>query len=239
MTWDEFIAIPNGQRVYNNGWDQCVALANLYNELVIGNAFVPVGSAYQWYTAFDDYAQLRNCYVRLPASANPMPGDIFVSRGGIYNSVDGHIGVVIRAWNGSTFGTKEQNAENNRYVYQMYNRSKGNMLGYLRPKQNPVVGRLGDKFMRLTWSSTDGKGYLVTDDGFYYLSDMGQYNLFKRLINATTDAPDAFNNSEIEFMNKVLQSLAKRNAGSATVAEVDYAKIAKSVNDDAARRLTQ
>ena len=138
MLWDEFVAIPNGTRILNHNFDQCVALANLYHEQVIGGAFVPVGSAYQWSTDFSRYLQLTSNYTQLPAHANPEPGDIFVSRGGIYNSRDGHIGVVVRSWNGSTFGTKEQNAENNRYVYQTYNRTKANMLSYLRPKQSPI-----------------------------------------------------------------------------------------------------
>jgi hypothetical protein len=235
MLWDEFVAIPNGTRILNHNFDQCVALANLYHEQVIGGAFVPVASAYQWSTDFARYLQLTSNYTQLPSHANPEPGDIFVSRGGIYNSTDGHIGVVVRSWDGSTFGTKEQNAELNRYTYQTYNRSKANMLGYLRPKNNPTRTAQKEKFMRLTWSSTDGKGYLVTEDGFHYLSDMGQYNLFKRLIDATTAAPDSFNNGEIEFMNKVLRDMAKRNASAG--AATDYAALAKAVNDDAAKRM--
>lgn len=138
MTWDEFLALPNGTRVLNHSFDQCVALANLFHEQVMGAAIVPVGSAYQWSTHFTGYPQLFNTYTQIPASADPQPGDIFVSKGGIYNAIDGHIGIVVRAWDGSTFGTKEQNAERNRYVYQTYNRTKANMLSYLRPKKSPI-----------------------------------------------------------------------------------------------------
>ena len=96
-----------------------------------------------------------------------------------------------------------------------------------------------EKFMRLAWSSTDGKGYLVTEDGFYHLPDMAHYELFKRLMKSTPDTPDAFNNTEIEKMNGVLQTLAKRNASfnGTVTAQVDYTKIAKTVLDEEARRL--
>lgn len=110
---------------------------------------------------------------------------------------------------------------------------------------NPQPSNFGDisngmeKFMRVTWSSTDGKGYLVTEDGFYHLPDMAHYNLFVRLIKSTPEKPDSFNNPEIEKMNGILQTLAKRNATfSGTVtAEVDYNKIAKTVLDEEAKRL--
>jgi hypothetical protein len=58
-------------------------------------------------------------------------GDIFVASAGLYDSSNGHIGVVIRAWNGSSFGTMEQNG-GARYVAR-YDRSMANMDGFLRP----------------------------------------------------------------------------------------------------------
>ena len=75
----------------------------------------------------------------------------------------------------------------------------------------PYIGsggskQLGDKFMRLT-NDTGGKGYLVTEDGFYWLEDMNVYNLFKRLIDSSTAAPDKFTRAEIERMNSVLAAL--------------------------------
>lgn len=232
MSWAEFLAIPNGYRVLNNGFDQCVALANLYHQEVIGGGFVGVSSAHQWYTNFDNYATLHDKYVKLGPGENPQVGDIFVSRGGIYNAQHGHIGVCVANWNGSTFGTKEQNAERSRYVYQTYWRSKANMFGYLRPKAN--VSSIGDKFMRVTWDTT-GTAWLVTEDGFYGLSNIQLYNLFVRLINSTPAAPDRFNRQEIDMMNEVLRSLAQSNAGKGGA--VDVAAVAKAVNDDAARRL--
>lgn len=138
MLWDEFYNIPNGQRIFNNGFDECVALANLYHQSVLGGSFVPVKSAYQWWTEYGRYAQLSNIYDRLSVDDNPRAGDVFVARYGMYDAPNGHIGVVVRDWDGSTFGTKEQNAERNRYSYQIYNRTKANILGFLRPKTNPV-----------------------------------------------------------------------------------------------------
>lgn len=138
MRWEEFVGIPNGKQVHNHGYDQCVALANLYHEQVIGGAFVPVASAYQWWTDFQRLGMLYDRYTQIPVGDSPRAGDVFVARNGMYNARDGHIGVVIRDWDGQTFGTKEQNAEQNRYVWQTYNRSKANVLGFLRPKTSPL-----------------------------------------------------------------------------------------------------
>lgn len=65
---------------------------------------------------------------------------------------------------------------------------------------------IGDEFMKLT-SDTNGKGYLATEDGFYWLEDMNVYNTFKRLMKSTPDAPDKFTRAEIERMNSVLAAL--------------------------------
>lgn len=133
--WNEFNAIPNGTRVLNHGWDQCVALANLYNESVVGGSFVPVGSAFQWWTEFDYHATLRDNYTR---SAVPVAGAIFVSRYGLYDAPNGHIGVVTGVNSNGTFNTMEQNAGTWRYVGR-YTRNYQNMLGFLIPKKNPAA----------------------------------------------------------------------------------------------------
>lgn len=135
MNWNEFNAIPNGTQVLNHGWDQCVALANLYNEGVVGGGFVPVGSAYQWWTDFDYFPQLYQNYTR---SGTPVAGAIFVSRYGLYDAPDGHIGVVTSVNSDGTFNTMEQNAGTWRYVGR-YTRDYTNMLGFLIPKNNPAT----------------------------------------------------------------------------------------------------
>jgi hypothetical protein len=136
-TWAQFSSIPNGTQVLNHGWDQCVAVANKYHEEVVGGSFVPVPSAFMWWTNFSSYATLVNNYFQVAPGDNPQAGDIFISRYGLYNAPHGHIGVVIRGWDGSTFGTLEQNAGTWRYTGR-YNRTKQNMLGYLRPRKNPA-----------------------------------------------------------------------------------------------------
>lgn len=136
MNWDQFTSLPNGTRVFNHGWDQCVALANLYHESVIGGSFVPVSSAYQWWTDFGSYPTLFRNYRK---SHIPVRGAIFVARGGIYNLPDGHIGVVTSVNSNGTFNTMEQNAGTWRYVGR-YTRSMANVYGFLVPNTNPAGG---------------------------------------------------------------------------------------------------
>jgi hypothetical protein len=141
LTWDAFNSIPIGTRIFNGNADQCVALANLYHQGVNGGSFVPVGSAFQWWTNFSLYSTLTSLYTKIGASQDPQPGDIFIAIGGVYNNEHGHIGVVNTKFDGSTFGTIEQNTEVNRF-YGKARRSKANMLGYLRPKNNKAGGEI-------------------------------------------------------------------------------------------------
>ncbi|TFD47564.1 hypothetical protein E3T46_17360 [Cryobacterium sp. Hh11] len=116
------------------------------------------------------------------------------------------------------------------------------------------------KSMYLAWD-TNGTGYLVTDQGWFGLPSMQYYDLFKRLLNSTADAPQTFNKLETDMMNNVLRGLSLNNNTQAAaptidagaiakvVAEavrsqigdvnvtIDEAAIAKAVNDDAAARL--
>lgn len=63
-----------------------------------------------------------------------------------------------------------------------------------------------EQFMRITYS-TDGKGWLATEDGFYWLEDPAILNLFVRLINSSPGAPDKFTPQEITRMHGVLDKL--------------------------------
>ena len=131
-TYADFANIPNGTRIFNYGYDQCVALANHYHQDVIGGSFIPVNSAYEWWTG--SWGNVNALYTK---SATPVAGAIFVARGGIYNSVDGHIGVVLGV-SGGSIQTIEQNGGTWRYVGH-YTRPLGNgILGYLIPKNNPA-----------------------------------------------------------------------------------------------------
>lgn len=133
--WAEFTAIPNGTEVFNHGYSQCVALANRYNEEAVGGAFVPVASAFQWWTERDALPQLRDTYF---ASAAPVAGALFVARGGIYDARDGHIGVVTGVNADGSFTTMEQNAEQ-RFVGRYTRVNGAEVLGFLVPRPNPAV----------------------------------------------------------------------------------------------------
>ena len=135
MKYADFVKIPNGTQVLNHGFDQCVAVANLYHESVIGGEFVPVASAYQWWTSFGAYPTLLKHYT---PSNTPVAGAIFVSRYGLYDAPNGHIGVVTKVNPNGTFNTIEQNAGTWRYK-GTYVRDMQNMLGFLIPKNNPAA----------------------------------------------------------------------------------------------------
>jgi len=184
MTPTQFFAIPNGTRIFNHDYDQCVALANEYHEGVIGGAFVPVESARQWWNQFTDYPQLTSKYTQVAVSGAPKRGDIFVAYKGGYDAIDGHIGVVERDWDGVTFGTIEQNAGSGaaRWAYR-YNRSKQGVLGFLRPQGvTPTV--IGDEEVKLIWSDPaqggDGSIALVGEFTFTPVGNMDQVTAFAK-----------------------------------------------------------
>lgn len=132
--WATVTGLPTGSRIFNHGFDECVALANWYHEGILGGDFVPVNSAHEWWN--NSYNQIDAIYTR---SAHPAPGALFVARGGIYNTPHGHIGIVTAVHDNGTFSTLEQNAEGHRYV-DRYTRSTRNVLGFLIPKHNPAGG---------------------------------------------------------------------------------------------------
>jgi len=194
LTPEQFFAIPNGEQVFNHGADQCVALANEFNEGVIGAPFVGVDSAFQWWTEFSRFPGLVANYT--PVTDSPQYGDIFVGRYGIYNSADGHIGVVARSWDGSTFGTMEQNTGSGamRYVWR-HDRDMRNILGFLRPiNQQPFNPATGKK-------RKDMMFVIVAETGIGVV--LGEYSILE--INPATD-PTEFAASEAIWgagMNRV------------------------------------
>jgi hypothetical protein len=132
MSWDEFVNIPDGETVYNHRAAQCVALANQYNEGTLGGGFVQVDCALDWWTN-PNVADVHGFY---RITDNPQAGDIFIGSYGAYDPVNGHIGVVVRSWDGSTFGTMEQNV-GGEWVSR-HNRPMDNIDGFLRPINSPV-----------------------------------------------------------------------------------------------------
>jgi hypothetical protein len=133
MSWGEFLSIPDGTEVFNHGASECVALANQYNEGVLGGGFVMVGAAKDWW--FNQNVSNVHGFTRI--DSNPQVGDIFIASGDIYDNRFGHIGVVVRAWDGSTFGTMEQNAGIPNAVSR-HNRTMANVDGFLRPINQAV-----------------------------------------------------------------------------------------------------
>lgn len=137
MSWGDFNEIPNGTEIKNHHYSQCVAVANLYSEAVLGNDFVQVNSAYEWWTLRYVNSILLNQFY---PQGSPTVGSIFVSLGGIYDPVHGHIGVVTAVHGDGTFDTMEQNTGPwypQRYLYR-YRRSMTNILGFLNPVNNPA-----------------------------------------------------------------------------------------------------
>lgn len=132
QAYNNFVAIPNGTRVFNHGFDQCVALFNEYNELVVGAPFPPVASAYQLWTDFASLGIARHYTKQMEARV----GDVFIAKGGIYDGVHGHVGIVTGVTE-TTITTMEQNAGTWRYVGR-YTRGMANIYGFLRPNNNPA-----------------------------------------------------------------------------------------------------
>lgn len=137
MNWEQFTSIKNGTRIYNHGFDECVALANLYHESVLGGKFVPVAAAHQWWTTRQ--ANIDAIYTR---SSVPVVGAVYVSRGGIYNAPFGHIGVVTGVNANGSFQTIEQNGGQWRFVGKYTRKNDSSVLGFLIPKKNPANQKL-------------------------------------------------------------------------------------------------
>ena len=134
--WYGFAATSNGTRIKNHGYDQCVAVANHYHENVQGFSFIPVDSAYQWWSMFNLFPELYKNYRK---SSRPVAGAIVVWMGSGWNAQHGHIGVVI-AVSGSSFTTLEQNVYGARYTTR-HTRSihDGGLQGFLIPVHNPAA----------------------------------------------------------------------------------------------------
>lgn len=167
MNWDEFTSLPNGKEVYNHFANECVALANLYHEDVIGGTFVWVPSAYMWWDRFSEWKTLRDNYVQV---GSPVAGAIFVSQGGIYNQFHGHIGVVTRVHPDGTFDTMEQNAGTWRFVGR-YRRDLTDVLGFLVPHKNPA-----ENLETTTEEVVEDVPTREDSDGMYIYLDRGAPN---------------------------------------------------------------
>lgn len=134
MSLSEFENIPDGTTIYNHGASECVALANQFNEGVLGGGFVMVGAALDWWT--NQNVAAVHGFERI--TENPQHGDLFIASCEIYDCTFGHIGYVVRGWDGSTFGTIEQNAGIPNAVSR-HNRTMANVDGFLRTVRQDIV----------------------------------------------------------------------------------------------------
>lgn len=174
LTWKQFNEIPNGTQVINHGWDQCVALANLYHESVIGGSFVAVPSAYMWWTQYSSWKTLTDNY---RTSQTPVAGAIFISRYGLYDAPNGHIGVVTSVNHNGTFNTMEQNAGTWRHVGR-YTRDMRNILGFLVPRSNPATTNQGQAEKPATPSQKIRKRNEESEDMVYIFHKVSGVNHF-------------------------------------------------------------
>jgi LysM repeat protein len=133
MSLSEFENIPNGEVVFNHGASECVALANQFNEGVLSGGFVAVGAAKDWW--FNENVASVHGFERI--TENPQHGDLFVASCEIYDCQYGHIGYVVRGWDGSTFGTIEQNAGGP--GVSRHDRTMANVDGFLRTVRQDIV----------------------------------------------------------------------------------------------------
>jgi hypothetical protein len=69
---------------------------------------------------------------------NPQHGDLFIASCDLYDCTYGHIGYVVRGWDGNTFGTIEQNAGIPNAVSR-HNRTMANVDGFLRTVRQDIV----------------------------------------------------------------------------------------------------
>lgn len=136
--WNAFRSTPAGTVIFNHSYAECVAVANLMNETVLGLPFVPVDSAYEWWSLRHVIATLANNYT---PSATPVAGAIVVWAGPGWNAQHGHIGTVLEVNGDGTFVTLEQNAGSKaRYTYRHLRSVRdGGLQGFLIPNNNPAA----------------------------------------------------------------------------------------------------
>lgn len=136
MTYREFTAIPDGTRVENFGWDQCVALANLYwvsvLQLPLPQGF---GIANEWWSRRHEKAEISS---NTRFTSTPEPGALVVWKTFLGNGA-GHIGVVLSVNGDGSFNTLEQNwSASTRYTWRHVKYNDGGVEGFLVPLSNPA-----------------------------------------------------------------------------------------------------
>jgi len=239
LSFEQFMTIPNGTRVYNYGADQCVALANQYHVGTLNGTLAGtyIQSAFQWWTDFEKYPQFYNVYNKV--TSNPQRGDIFVTnRSSMYDPIHGHIGVVERSWDGSTFGTIEQNAGSGakRWAWR-YNRDMRSIAGFLRPKSLPSNLSEGNKKMLMIHRTIKGNLTFAIFGPNFWLEFIGNdtANAFAgQILNNGTSvqvSPDFWEYCKAASKAGITVNVQGSTAG------VDNDALAKAVNDEIAKRM--
>ena len=198
MTYAGFTSIPDGTRIVNYGFDQCVAAANLYHEGVLG---LPLpsgfGAAHQWWAEF---TKQPNLYRNYQPSGEPIPGALFVARGGIYDPIYGHIGIVTAVNNDGSFQTIEQNAGTWRYLGR-YTRRKGpGLFGFLHPNLNPAITAAP----QATPTRQEEEDDMAKTAGFTFTRGKEQINV---LVNTTSGFYSEFSSSEGGYNTGIARAL--------------------------------
>ena len=75
MTFDKFVETYNGHAIdYDGGAGvQCVDLAKLYMDRVLGIAPVDIGNAEAYWNRYDELPMLNNNFARIPNDENYFP----------------------------------------------------------------------------------------------------------------------------------------------------------------------
>lgn len=240
MGVEEFFAIPSGTHVFNNGADQCVALANLYEAGALQYP-LPSGiqSAFQWWTEFSSKPPLVDNFVQV--IEGPKRGDIFVGRYGPYQAENGHIGVVERDWDGSTFGTMETGywADGLSYV-KRFDRTMAYILGFIRPKINikPLLEQ-EENMIVIARTNAEGNMYvynLGTDVVTHIKDDYRLEVLRKSGMHQWDFAQEAEFKTFREWYKDTFSNKSSSVPGVDTAAMSKA--IAKAVNDEIAKRMS-
>lgn len=238
MSWGEFTAQPNGTRVANFGFDQCVALANQFHLDVLGGKFVPVASAFQWWTQYAQLGMLRDTYTQ---AGQPVAGAVAIWKGGRYDGVHGHIGVVTSVNTNGTYNTMEQNAGTWRYLGR-YTRDMANVLGFLHPRNNPAGGQpqpvqKEDDDMAMTMWRNKADGMVIAgsiETGYWYhMPSPGHANLAIARGFVKNQGWIDLEPHEFTWLMQMLNEAKAVSQG----AQGDPAVIANAVADEAARRM--
>jgi len=135
MTFDEFVKKYNGKTIdYDGGCGvQCVDLAKLYMDKVLGIKIGAIGNAHAYYDNFDKVSTLNKNFTRIKNTASfvPKKGDIAVWS----KSMNGYGHIAICTGEGDTkhFYTYDQNWNGKsmkkvKHTYNYFN-------GVLRPKK--------------------------------------------------------------------------------------------------------